>query len=618
MANVIKPKRSNTAAKVPNTSELLSGELGVNMADKKVYINNGTSIIQVGAGVLSALGDVSISSPTNGQSLSWNGTAWVNSTGSGSGTVTSVTGTAPVSVATGTTTPVISMAAATASVNGYMTSTYASKLDGIAAGATNVTNTNQLTNGAGFITSAGTSAACSGNSATATLATNATSAYSIDNISFKNSDSTSIFAVDTEGVNGIGYSNGYTLFGQTDGAVYCSTYNASWQHQINGDFRTGQIAIRGKNSGTWQAWRVVLDSSNYTSYAPSLTGSGASGTWGINVTGTAGSAPANGGTATALSSSNYISQKGSTGSWNADFQNTPAGTVTYNGDVGANTTNNPGNTWWIQQNFRHTNASNYWGTQVAWGWEDNANRLATRNITGGTFGNWVYYLNSSNYNSYAMAGAGLSANQNLNTSNAVTFTDIYASSWLRNNNSNTGLYNQANANHFYSRGGNRWGITGNGAASNIFLDFYATHENTIRGSIHADTSNNIGFLTPGGSWSFMVSSTGNATATLNVTAYSDERKKKNWRPVVDNFVEKLATIKSGIYERTDVEITQAGVSAQSFQALLPETVLEDKDGFLSVAYGNAALLSAVELAKEVVLLKEMVMELKAEINKLKE
>ena len=39
------------------------------------------------------------------------------------GTVTSVSGTAPVSVATGTTTPVISMAAATGSVNGYLSST---------------------------------------------------------------------------------------------------------------------------------------------------------------------------------------------------------------------------------------------------------------------------------------------------------------------------------------------------------------------------------------------------------------------------------------------------------------------------------------------------------------
>ena len=46
----------------------------------------------------------------------------INSSNTG-GTVTSVSGTAPVSVATGTTTPVISMAAATTSVNGYLTST---------------------------------------------------------------------------------------------------------------------------------------------------------------------------------------------------------------------------------------------------------------------------------------------------------------------------------------------------------------------------------------------------------------------------------------------------------------------------------------------------------------
>ena len=72
-------------------------------------------------------------------------------TGANATMVTSVTGTAPVT-SSGGKTPAIGMAAATASVNGYMTSTYASKLDGIAAGATNVTNTNQLTNGAAFVT----------------------------------------------------------------------------------------------------------------------------------------------------------------------------------------------------------------------------------------------------------------------------------------------------------------------------------------------------------------------------------------------------------------------------------------------------------------------------------
>ena len=101
--------------------------------------------------------------------------------------------------------------------------------------------------------------------------------------------------------NQIGYNNSVSLFGQGDGGLYSSAYSSSWIHQIYGDFRTGQIAIRGKNSGTWQAWRNVLDSSNYTSYAPSLTGSGASGTWSISVSGNAATST----TATSAGSASY-------------------------------------------------------------------------------------------------------------------------------------------------------------------------------------------------------------------------------------------------------------------------------------------------------------------------
>ena len=149
MANILKPKRSNTAAKVPTTTDLASGEIGVNMADQKVYINNGTSVVQVGAGKLSGHVDVTLTSLATGQTLQWNGTAWVNTTG-GSGTVTGVTATAPV-VSSGGTAPVISMAAATASVNGYMTSTYAAKLDGIASGATANTGTVTSVGGTGTV-----------------------------------------------------------------------------------------------------------------------------------------------------------------------------------------------------------------------------------------------------------------------------------------------------------------------------------------------------------------------------------------------------------------------------------------------------------------------------------
>ena len=95
-----------------------------------------------------------------------------------------------------------------------------------------------------------------------------------------------------------------------------------------------------------------------------------------------------------------------------------------------------------------------------------------------------------------------------------------------------------------------------------------------------------------------------------VSASSDERLKTNWQPVITNFVEKLAQVKSGIYDRTDIESTQAGVSAQSLQQVLPQTVIADNDGMLTVAYGNAAMVSVIELAK-------MVIELKHEIEVLK-
>jgi hypothetical protein len=100
----------------------------------------------------------------------------------------------------------------------------------------------------------------------------------------------------------------------------------------------------------------------------------------------------------------------------------------------------------------------------------------------------------------------------------------------------------------------------------------------------------------------------------NVTAYSDERVKTNWRDVQENFVARLAAVKSGIFDRTDIELTQAGVSAQSMREVLPEVVIESKEGTLSVAYGNAAMVSAVELAKEIVKLRQELDEMKSKLN----
>jgi hypothetical protein len=104
----------------------------------------------------------------------------------------------------------------------------------------------------------------SGNAATAT------SADQIDGVAFRNTGSNAGVNADTLDSNGITYyTSGVTNFSgnATDGALYSQAYSSAWQHQIAGDYRSGQIALRGKNNGTWQAWRTVLDSGNFSTWA---------------------------------------------------------------------------------------------------------------------------------------------------------------------------------------------------------------------------------------------------------------------------------------------------------------------------------------------------------------
>lgn len=127
----------------------------------------------------------------------------------------------------------------------------------------------------------------------------------------------------------------------------------------------------------------------------------------------------------------------------------------------------------------------------------------------------------------------------------------------------------------------------------------------------ASTSGSVSGFSVSSTKISLVPSTGTLTSAGNFVANSDERLKTNWRAVRPDFLLQLADLKSGIYDRVDTAMTQAGVSAQGLAKLLPEAVESDGHGILSVAYGNAALVAAVELAKEVV-------ELRAELNALKE
>ena len=44
MASIFKPKRSTVVGRVPTVADLVEGEIGINIPDAKVYINNGGSI----------------------------------------------------------------------------------------------------------------------------------------------------------------------------------------------------------------------------------------------------------------------------------------------------------------------------------------------------------------------------------------------------------------------------------------------------------------------------------------------------------------------------------------------------------------------------------------------
>ena len=84
--------------------------------------------------------------------------------------------------------------------------------------------------------------------------------------------------------------------------------------------RLGNYDISSGNS--WTSWKTLLASDNYNSYAPTLTGTGASGTWGIAITG-------NSGTTTLAANSTL---------WSGLNINTTTGTYTATGILGTDGT----------------------------------------------------------------------------------------------------------------------------------------------------------------------------------------------------------------------------------------------------------------------------------------
>jgi len=414
-----------------------------------------------------------------------------------------------------------------------------------------------------------------------------------------------------------------------------SFYSYPGQAQFYVSHAGNDLCFRGGwAAGSWQTWNRVLTNQNYNSYSPTLTGSGASGTWGINITGNAGSVGSrspggsagnlafydgsNGylytptwigiGSGSGLFSSNGVAgahfypSNATYGAWRIDGSNNGWGGIAFgNGSAGIvnlMTASDSNSTGFHNQSY---------GWQFQWA---NGVFYIAKNAYGG---NMATALDSSNYNSYSptLTGGNASGSWNITAARATRangnfyIDDNYGCGIV-------GAYASTRYQGVFAMG-DSYKLPADGtSAGNLYgIAWSYPSAGGVAGNLD---SHGMLVLINGGFGSCMSYS---IVAAGNVTAYSDERLKTNWRPMPENFVERLAQVKVGIYDRIDGEqITQVGIGAQSFQKLLPEAITKAKDemGTLSVSYGNAAMASAVELAKEIVAIKRELEALKAKLH----
>ena len=195
-----------------------------------------------------------------------------------------------------------------------------------------------------------------------------------------------------------------------------------------------------------------------------------------------------------------------------------------------------------------------------------------------------------------------------NSSNGVH--NIYCDDWFRNNDSGDGMYNQSTAQHWYSDSAHYWNVAG--SSSHNGIRFRAGHSGTIHGYVYANSSADIGFLNSGGSWSLKCDSSGNVTATGNVTAYSDARLKTDIHTINDA-LSICGKLRGVSYKWIADGKPSIGVIAQEVEEVLPEVVLTqqvlDPTGEKEV--------KSVDYGKIVGVLINAINELKAEVDELK-
>jgi len=208
--------------------------------------------------------------------------------------------------------------------------------------------------------------------------------------------------------------------------------------------------------------------------------------------------------------------------FNTDFSVVPLGAYSYNGGSQTASSFSPGGVHWFQTNYRDPSAAALYGTQVCWGYEDNANSLATRDVNANVYGSWVYYLNSNNYTNYVPSKTGTGA----------------SGTWAIN-------------------------ITGNAPTATTASGLTTTNNYQV---------NALGVNTA-------ALGAGTITATGNIIAYYSDDRLKTRTGNIENALAKVESLTGFYYEANNTAQSlgykvkpEVGLSAQDVDAVMPEVV----------------------------------------------
>lgn len=312
-------------------------------------------------------------------------------------------------------------------------------------------------------------------------------------------------------------------YGITDGVSTGGSYaNPTWitslaGSKISGNITgnaanvTGTIAIANGGTGATDA---ATARSNLS--VPSTTGSGASGTWSINISGNAATATSattanSATTASTATNATYATSAGSISGYNNPTTTATANTIVYR-DANAHIVGN-----YILGTYFNASAGNSENPTIGQIWTQNTGDNYLRKSTPAHFISQLGLLTTSNYTSYApsLTGSGASGTWSINVTGSAGSASSASSLSLGSGSITSNAWAGGGGYHGYSySGGNfRFGFSSTAGVVDVYADgnFYATDSSYL--VLH--TGNYSSYVVPKSGGAF----TGNVDLTATSYAY---------------------------------------------------------------------------------------------------